>query len=81
MPTEGALLPARLTIQDIAQALGTEQVFQAADLVLQLAHEFVVGVLVDDGVALDLLGTVCIPVGEEERGDDRWVNSGGGDVG
>lgn len=49
------------TVNDVPKALGVEQVPQPRHLVLQLADQFVVGVLVDDSVAADLLGTVSIP--------------------
>lgn len=50
-----------LTFNDVAQALSIEQVFQARHFLLQLAHQSVVGVLIDDGIAADLLCTVSIP--------------------
>lgn len=50
-----------LTLDDVSQALGVQQVFEASHLLLQLAHQAVVGVLVDHGVAADLLGAVSVP--------------------
>lgn len=50
----------RLTIQDVSKALGTEQLLQTSHFVLQVTHQLVVGILVDDGVALDVLGSVSI---------------------
>ena len=59
--------PCRLTVQDVAQALGAEQVLQTGHLVLQVPDQLVVGVLVDHRVALDVLGAVGVAV-EEQRG-------------
>lgn len=53
--------PPALTLRDVAQALGVEQVAQAGHLVLEFTDELVIGVLVDDGVAADLLGPVGVP--------------------
>lgn len=50
----------RLTVQDVSEALGTEQLFQTSHFVLQVPHQLVVGILVDDCVALDVLGSVSI---------------------
>lgn len=50
-----------LTLNDVTQALSVEQVLQAGNFLLQLTHQSVVGVLVDDSVAADLLGTVSVP--------------------
>lgn len=49
------------TVNDVPKALGIEQVPQTCHLILELADQFVVGVLVDDGIAADLLGTVSVP--------------------
>lgn len=49
------------TVNDVPETLGVEKVTQTGHLVLQLPDELVVGVLVDDGVAADLLGAVGIP--------------------
>lgn len=49
------------TVNDVPEALGIEKVTQPCHLVLQLPDEFVVGVLVDDSIAADLLGTVSVP--------------------
>ena len=51
-----------LTINDVTQALGEEEIFQTRHLLLQLADQSVVGILVDDGVAANLFGAVCVPV-------------------
>lgn len=50
----------RLTVQDVSQALGSEQLLQTGHFVLQVTHQLVVGILVDDGVALDVLGSVSV---------------------
>lgn len=57
----------RLTVQDVPEALSTEQVLQSCHLVLKLPHQFRVGVLIDDGVALDLLGSVRISLNEQTK--------------
>jgi len=49
------------TVNDVPEALGIEKVAQTCHLVLQLPDELVVGVLVDDSIAADLLGTVGVP--------------------
>lgn len=49
------------TVNDVPKALGVEKVTQTCHLVLQLPDELVVGVLIDDSIAADLLGTVSIP--------------------
>ena len=58
--------PAGLTVQDVSQALGAEQVLQSSHLILQVTHQLVVGVLVDHRVTLDVLGAVRVAV-EEQR--------------
>lgn len=50
-----------LTLSDVTQTLGVQQVPQPGDLVLEFADEFVVGVFIDDSVTADLLGPVSIP--------------------
>lgn len=50
----------RLTVQDVSKALSTEQLLQTSHFILQVTHQLVVGVLVDDGVALDVLGSVGV---------------------
>ena len=52
-----------LTFLDL-DALGLEEVPQLVDLLLELADEFPVGVLVDHGLAHDLLGAVGVPLTE-----------------
>lgn len=54
-----------LTLYDVSQALCKQQVLEPSHLLLQLAHQTVVRVLVDDSVAADLFGTVSIPGGTE----------------
>lgn len=49
-----------LTVQDVSKALGTEQFLQTSHFVLQVTHQLVVGILVDDGIALDVLGSVSV---------------------
>jgi len=49
-----------LTLDDVPQALRVQQLLQAGHLLLQLPHQPVVGVFVDDGVAADLLGSVSV---------------------
>lgn len=58
------------TVNDVPQTLGVEKVAQACHLVLQLPDELVVGVLIDDSVAADLLGTVSIP--REGQSPQQW---------
>lgn len=55
------------TVNDVPEALGVEQVTQTSHLILQLPDELVVGVLIDDSIAADLLGTVSVP-GEQGQG-------------
>lgn len=62
-----------LTVNDVTQALGEEEVFQAGHLLLQLAHQSVVGILVDHSVAADLLGAVCVPAGARGGGNSEHV--------
>lgn len=50
-----------LTLNDVAQALCVQQVFETSHLLFQLTHQAVVGVLVDHGVAADLFGTIGVP--------------------
>lgn len=50
-----------LTVGDVTEPLGVQQVPQPRHLILQLADQLVVGVLVDDGVTADLLGPVRVP--------------------
>ena len=44
-------------------AFGLEQLAQFLDLLLEFANEFRVGVLINDGFANDLLGSVGVPGG------------------
>ena len=53
----------RLTVQDVSQSLGAQQVLQTRHLVLQVPDQLVVGVFVDHRVALDVLGAVGVAVG------------------
>lgn len=50
-----------LTLSDVTQTLGVQQVPQPGDLVLEFTDEFVVGVFIDDSVTANLLGPVSIP--------------------
>jgi hypothetical protein len=50
-----------LTVYDISQTLSKEEVLEATHLLLQLTHQTVVGVLVDNSITADLLSAVCIP--------------------
>lgn len=50
-----------LTLDDVSQTLRVQQVFKASHFLFELTHQPVVGVLVDDGVAADLFGTISIP--------------------
>ena len=56
-----------LTVQDVAQALGAQQVLQTGHLILQVADQLIVGVLVDHRVALDVLGAVSVAVEESSH--------------
>lgn len=49
------------TVNDVSKALGVEKVTQACHLILQLPDELVVGVLINDSIAADLLCTVSVP--------------------
>lgn len=53
-----------LTVGDVPETLGVQQVPQPGHLVLELTDQLVVGVLVDDGVTADLLGPVGVPGGQ-----------------
>ena len=60
-PTEARGTPRSvLTLDDVPQALGEQQLLEPGHLLLQLPHQSVVGVLVDHGVAADLLGAVGV---------------------
>lgn len=50
-----------LTVCDVPETLGVQQVPQPRHLVLQLTDQLVVRVLVDDGITADLFGPVSIP--------------------
>lgn len=52
-----------LTLNDVSQALGQQQVPETRHLILELPHQAVAWIFVDHGVAADLLGSVCVPVG------------------
>lgn len=67
------------TVNDVPEPLGIEKVTQAGHLVLQLPDQLVVGVLVDDSIAADLLGAVGISgerQGPEKDGSDRGPRAG-----
>lgn len=64
-----------LTLNDVPEALGVEEVLQPRHLLFEFAHQPVVGVLVDDGVAADLLGPISVPATEEE-GEHSEVRGG-----
>lgn len=53
----------KLTLYDVSQALCIQQVFEASHLLLQLTHQTVVGVLVDNSVTADLFGTISVTAG------------------
>lgn len=59
------------TINDVPEALGIEKVTQACNLILQLPDKLVVGVLINDGIAADLLCTVSIPR-EGQSSEHQW---------
>lgn len=50
----------KLTVQDVSQALGTEQFLQSGHFILQLTHQLIVGILIDDSITFDVLGSVSI---------------------
>lgn len=50
-----------LTLYDVSQALGVQQILETSHLLLQLTHQSVVGVLVDHSVAANLFGTISVP--------------------
>lgn len=49
-----------LTVQDVPKALSTEQFLQSSNLILQVAHQLIIGILIDDSIAFDVLGSVSI---------------------
>lgn len=51
----------KLTVQDVSQALGSEQLLQSSHFILQIAHQLIVGILVDDSIAFDVFSSVSIP--------------------
>lgn len=58
----GTRVPAwTLTLNDVSQTLRIQQVFKASHFFFELAHQAVVGVLIDNSVAADLFGTVGVP--------------------
>lgn len=61
-----------LTVNNVPKALGIEEVTQARHLVLQLSDELVVGVLIDDSIAADLLGTVSVPGEGQSPEQQLW---------
>ena len=50
----------KLTVQDVSQALGTKQFLQSRHFILQVTHQLVVGILIDDSIAFDVLSTVGV---------------------
>lgn len=54
-------LASTLTLDDVSQTLRIQQVLEASHFLFELAHQPVVGVLVDHGVAADLFSTISIP--------------------
>ncbi len=50
----------KLTVQDVSQALGTEQFLQSSHFILQVTHQLIVGILIDDSIAFDVLSSVGI---------------------
>lgn len=63
------------TVNDVPKPLGIEKVTQAGHLILQLPDQLVVGVLVDDSIAADLLSTISIS--EERQGSEEggWTEN------
>lgn len=55
------MTPQGLTLNDVTQSLGIQQVFQARHLLFELTHQSVIRILIDDGVTANLFGTVGIP--------------------
>lgn len=55
-----------LTLYDVSQALGIQQVFEASHLLLQLTHQTVVGIFIDHSVAANLFGAIGIPESRED---------------
>lgn len=51
----------KLTVQDVSQALGTKQFLQTRHLVLQVTHQLVVGILINNSIAFDVLCPVSVP--------------------
>lgn len=52
------------TIYDISQALGIQQVSEASHFIFKFSDQLVVGILINDSIASDLLSTICISVGK-----------------
>lgn len=64
---------ANLTLNDVPQALRIQEVLQARHFLLQLTHQPVVGVFIDDSITADLFGAVSVPV----RGESKGLHAGG----
>ncbi len=50
-----------LTLDDVTQALGIEEVLQTGHLIFQLTHQTVIRIFIDHSITTDLLSPVCIP--------------------
>lgn len=50
----------KLTVKDVSQALCTKQFLQSGHFILQFTHQLIVGILIDDSIAFDVLGSVSI---------------------
>jgi len=50
----------KLTVQDVSQTLGMEKFLQSSHFILQVTHQLIVGILIDDSIAFDVLSSVSI---------------------
>lgn len=50
----------QLTVQNVSEALRAEQLLQTSHFILQVTHQLIVGILVDDSVAFDVLSPVGV---------------------
>lgn len=60
-------LYAKLTVQNVSKSLGTKQLLEARHFILEVTHQLVVGILVDDGITFDILSSVGIAVEENNK--------------
>lgn len=56
-----------LTVNNISQPLGTQEILEPCHLLLQLPHQLGVGILIDDSIAFNLLCTISISAARENN--------------